>query len=98
MRSAEQNAITLETTWNRFEWKTEYSTNDHDDSDSLWDSIRPSHGFIAMDEDWVFECQWPDSMRLPSNADKRVYLLGAYHQLHCLVWRKFAYKGGRLNG
>ena len=88
MRLAIQDAITLDTTWNRFQWNTEYSPKNHHDSDALWDSIRPSHGFIAMDEDWAFERQWPESMRLPSNASKRVYLLEAYHQLHCLVWRK----------
>jgi len=38
-----------------------------------------------MDEDWAFERHWPDSMRLPSDSTKRVYLLEAYHQLHCLV-------------
>ena len=38
-----------------------------------------------MNEDWAFERQWPDSMRLPSDGKKRVYLLEAYHQLHCLV-------------
>ena len=90
MRLAIQDAITLDTTWNRFQWNTEYSPKNHHDSDALWDSIRPSHGFIAMDEDWAFERQWPESMRLPSNASKRVYLLEAYHQLHCLVWRRLS--------
>ena len=51
----------------------------------LWDSIRPSHGFIAMDEEWAFQRDWPESMRLPSDRSKRVYLLEAYHQIHCLV-------------
>ena len=89
MMLAMQDAITLDTTWNRFQWNTEYSPKNHNDSDALWNAIRPSHGFIAMDEDWAFERQWPESMRLPSNASKRVYLLEAYHQLHCLVWSNF---------
>ena len=42
-----------------------------------------------MDEDWVFERHWPESMRLPSDGKKRVYLLEAYHQLHCLVSELF---------
>ncbi|KAL8704526.1 MAG: hypothetical protein Q9225_008082, partial [Loekoesia sp. 1 TL-2023] len=79
-----QDSLSIDTTWNRFWWNTEYSPKNHSESDELWDAILPSHGFIAMNEDWAFDRHWPDSMRLPSDATKRVYLLEAYHQLHCL--------------
>ena len=85
VRIAIQDSISLETTWNRFWWNTEYSPKNHNESDELWDAILPSHGFIAMDADWAFKQQWPDSMRLPNDSSKRVYLLEVYHQLHCLV-------------
>lgn len=38
-----------------------------------------------MDREWAKQRQWPDSMYLPSDHSKGVYLLEAYHQLHCLV-------------
>ena len=38
-----------------------------------------------MDQGWTFEQHWPESMHLPSDSSKNVYLLEAYHQLHCLV-------------
>ena len=38
-----------------------------------------------MDREWAKQRQWPESMYLPSDHSKGVYLLEAYHQLHCLV-------------
>ena len=66
-------------------WNTDYSMKNHNDSDMLWDVILPSHGFVAMDRDWAKENGWPESMYLPSDKSKGVYLLEAYHHMHCLV-------------
>ena len=38
-----------------------------------------------MDHIWAAERGWPSSMNLPSDSSKGVYLLEAYHYLHCLV-------------
>ena len=51
----------------------------------LWDHILPSHGIVAVDRKWASRQRWPESMRLPGDDNKGVYLLEAYHQLHCLV-------------
>ena len=100
--AAKQDSISIDTTWNRFWWNTPYSPKNHNESDALWDAIVPSHGFVAMDEVWAFSRHWPDSMRLPSDGNKRVYLLEAYHQLHCLVshehGQRWACQGGCAAG
>lgn len=79
---AKVDPITI--TWNQFWWNTAYSPKNHSDSDELWEAILPSHGFVAMDRKWAEQRQWPASMYLPSDHSKGVYLLEAYHQLHCL--------------
>lgn len=86
--TAKSSDITTE--WARFHWHTAYSPKgqNHTESDALWERIRPSHGFVAVDRRWANEHQWPVSMYLPSNHDMGVYLLEAYHQLHCLVSRR----------
>lgn len=38
-----------------------------------------------MDHIWAAERNWPQSMNLPSDSSKGVYLLEAHHYLHCLV-------------
>lgn len=45
---------------------------------------------VAIDERHAEERQWPESMRLPTDGTKRVYLLEAYHLLHCLVCTQLA--------
>ncbi|KAM0796195.1 hypothetical protein BDR22DRAFT_812455, partial [Usnea florida] len=75
---------TLETTWRQMRWNTIYSPPNHSDSDVLWDAIDPSRGFVAMDREWAAQRHWPVTMYLPSDRSKGVYLLEAYHQLHCL--------------
>lgn len=75
----------LPTKWTHFDWWTEYSAKNATEVDALWDAILPSHGFVAMDNEWAAERRWPESMRLPSDESKQVYLLEAYHQLHCIV-------------
>jgi hypothetical protein len=71
--------------WSRAHWWTEYSEKNEIRVDELWDGILPSHGFVAMDRKWAEERHWPESMRLPSDASKGVYLLEAYHQIHCIA-------------
>ncbi|KAI4151123.1 MAG: hypothetical protein L6R39_002104 [Caloplaca ligustica] len=83
--AAIQDSIVLDRTWKQFWWNTKYSSRNHNESNALWEAVRPSHGFIAMDEGWASRRNWPESMKLPSNDSKRVYLLEAYHQIHCLV-------------
>ena len=77
----------LTTEWANFHWHTAYSPKgqNHTKSDMLWEQILPSHGFVAVDRQWADDHQWPVSMYLPNDHGKGVYLLEAYHQLHCLV-------------
>lgn len=56
-------------------------------ADELWDGVLPSHGLIAVDRTWAKEQHWPESMYLPKDEhgkEKGVYLLEAYHMIHCL--------------
>ena len=78
-------------------WNTIYSPPNHSDSDELWDAIDPSHGFVAMDREWAAQRQWPVTMYLPSDRSKGVYLLEAYHQLHCLVRLKTSLPWALIN-
>ena len=74
------------TTWKQFWWNTPYSVNSNrTEEDGLWEAIQPAHGFVAVDRTWAQDHDWPESMYLPSDTSKGVYLLEAYHYLHCLV-------------
>ncbi|KAF2103227.1 hypothetical protein NA57DRAFT_72206 [Rhizodiscina lignyota] len=75
----------LPTVYRRFDWWTAYSSDNTTESEKSWDDINPAHGFIAMDKQWAKEHNWPDSMYPPDDRNKKVYLLEAYHLLHCLT-------------
>ncbi|EME48628.1 hypothetical protein DOTSEDRAFT_30036 [Dothistroma septosporum NZE10] len=87
----------LPTAYTRFKWWTAWgmeagATNDTNlpsahVADELWEGVLPSHGLIAVDRVWAKEQHWPESMYLPKDPngkEKGVYLLEAYHMMHCL--------------
>lgn len=70
------------------EWWSLYSVEHENQTaaaDSAWEAMQPAHGFVAVDPEWAEERQLLPSMKLPSDNSKRVYILEAYHMLHCLV-------------
>ena len=68
-----------------FLWRTDYNSDNATLSDTLWQALHPAHGVIAMPKTWAVSKQLPTSMDLPSDSSKSVYILEAYHHLHCLV-------------
>lgn len=81
--------------WMRYGWWSKYSTNDHlnitatREVDRAWDDIVPGHGVVAIDHQWAADQGLPLSMNLPDDHSKGVYILDAYHQIHCLVGEIF---------
>lgn len=76
----------LSTTYEKFYWDTPYTGTDNlTYTNELWEAIHPSHGMVALDRNWAREHHLPDSMYLPDDHSKGVYLLESYHYLHCLV-------------
>ncbi|KAH8702819.1 hypothetical protein GQ44DRAFT_778420 [Phaeosphaeriaceae sp. PMI808] len=71
-------------------WRTSapYNPEDKDNRkaiDDAWNSIIPDHGIVVLDRAWAEERGLMRSMYFPSNPQKVMYVLEAYHQLHCLV-------------
>ena len=70
--------------YRQFWWNTEYSSANQTSQDKMWDSILWTHGMVAMDREWAKSQNWPESMPLPGNETKAIWLLEAYHEVHCL--------------
>jgi hypothetical protein len=75
----------IPTEYRRFWWNTAYSSANLTLQDELWDSLLWTHGMIVVDREWAKSKDWPDTMELPGDSRKGVYLLEAYHEIHCLV-------------
>ncbi|CRG85576.1 hypothetical protein PISL3812_02623 [Talaromyces islandicus] len=74
----------IATQYKRFWWTTEYSSKNQSQQDELWNSIVWTYGMIGVDHEWSKSQHWPDTMSLPQDKTKAVYLLQAYHEIHCL--------------
>lgn len=77
-------APVIPTQYKPFLWNTEYSSEDQTVQDEMWNSIVWTHGLIAVDQEWAKSQNWPETMARPNNGSQAVYLLEAYHEVHCL--------------
>lgn len=78
------NPPEIPTQYKKFWWNTEYSSLNQTLQDELWDSVVWTHGMIAVDREWATSQKWHDTMPLPEDKSKGIYLLEAYHEVHCL--------------
>ncbi|TVY43228.1 Phenylalanine aminomutase (L-beta-phenylalanine forming) [Lachnellula occidentalis] len=65
---------------------TQFSTalNSTEERDRLWNALDVSAGSIAIPDDEARLLGLPPSARLPWDQSVGIYLLGAFHQVHCL--------------
>lgn len=50
-----------------------------------WSAIEPGHGVVALDPQWAALNGLPATKAHPINSNKAVYIVEAYHAIHCLV-------------
>ncbi|KAL9055319.1 MAG: hypothetical protein Q9162_003626 [Coniocarpon cinnabarinum] len=69
-----------------FPYSTGYGpeVTNHSLLDERWEAIDINAGVVAMSDDWAFEHNLAPTQRFPWDPSKGVYLLTAFHTLHCL--------------
>ena len=55
------------------------------EADMAWDAIEPGHGVVALDRTYAKAQGLLESSYHPREKYKVVYLIEAYHAMHCLV-------------
>ncbi|KAI4126230.1 MAG: hypothetical protein LQ338_003854 [Usnochroma carphineum] len=71
-----------------FQWWTVFSSPNMKDDEAVeiaWDAIPRDFGLVAVDHVWAEKKGAPPTMDLPSNPMKGIYVVEAYHTLHCLL-------------
>ena len=70
-----------ETRWSQFSWHSKvYGSKNplnDDEVNAAWNNIVPAHGVVAVNHEWAEAHQLPNSMSLPSDASKGVYIIDA---------------------
>ncbi|PVH86413.1 hypothetical protein DL98DRAFT_359204, partial [Cadophora sp. DSE1049] len=52
--------------------------------DALWNSLATDRGVVAVDQQTIAEKGLTDTIVFPWDPSKKVYIVIAFHQLHCL--------------
>lgn len=55
------------------------------DQELLWDETSYDRGQIALADDYAKEMGLPRAQRFPWDQSKGIYLINAYHNIHCVV-------------
>jgi hypothetical protein len=64
---------------------TEYLSSNKSTSNALWDAIDTSPNTIALDADYIKKHKLDPSIPFPWDQSKGLYLIKAFHHMHCLV-------------
>ncbi len=72
-----------------YAWWTPYSSVNGSDAEAhrLWEAIDIDTGVLAIPDAWARDHDLPLAVRFPWDDTKGLYLVAAYHNLHCLVRR-----------
>ncbi|KAG9230528.1 hypothetical protein BJ875DRAFT_487885 [Amylocarpus encephaloides] len=80
--------LTVQTQWLQ---TSRYSSRNDTERDVHWDNINYDNGLVAVPESWARDRDLPMGSVFPWDNTKRIYLINAYHAMHCLknIYRAF---------
>ena len=64
---------------------SEFASHNRTILDTAWKMLDDNVGVVSLDDDFTTENGLPKAQRWPWSKSKGVYLLQAYHNIHCLV-------------
>lgn len=67
---------------------TEYTDPNRSISDLVWEAIDTSPNTISLDKDYTKKHNLGDSIPFPWDQSKGLYIVKAFHHIHCLVCHK----------
>lgn len=70
--------------WNGY-YSSEYVSKNLTEADETWSKPVSGYGVVAVDRQWALAEGLPQSHSWVLDQSKNVYLLNAYHALHCAV-------------
>lgn len=68
-----------------FQQDASYTSHNRTIANAVWDEVKIDLGLVALSESFVEEHDLMPAQRFPWDAGKGIYLINAWHNLHCLV-------------
>jgi len=67
-----------------FQPSTVYSSENLEVASDAWERLNSDSGMVALDQDYIKSHSLPASQAFPWDPTKSVYMINAYHALHCV--------------
>jgi hypothetical protein len=64
---------------------SKYISSDEQVASEAWENILPGHGVVAIERDYAVSKKLPETTILPESGGKSLYVIEAYHAMHCVV-------------
>ncbi|KAF4637732.1 hypothetical protein G7Y89_g335 [Cudoniella acicularis] len=61
-----------------------YTSLNETESNQAWDAILPGLGVVAVEEEYATAHNLPDTVEMPGGDGKLLYVIEAYHAIHCV--------------
>lgn len=61
-------------------------------ADAAWDNYS-INGFVALPNSWAVNRGWKTGLQMPGDPKKSIFVIDAFHQIHCLVSLRFSKRG-----
>jgi hypothetical protein len=62
-----------------------YTSHNETEADEAWSGILAGHGVVAISPAYAAQHRLPESVKLPDGSGNSMYVLEAYHAMHCVV-------------
>jgi hypothetical protein len=66
-----------------------YMSENDTEADLTWDFISPGFGVVAVTREYAEQLALPETLVWREDPNKRVYVVEAYHAIHCVVCSNF---------
>jgi hypothetical protein len=64
---------------------SKYTSANDTEADKAWSLILAGHGVVSISPSYVSRHQLPASVSLPDGTGNKMYVIEAYHAIHCTV-------------
>ena len=64
---------------------SKYLSHNETEASLAWDSILAGHGVVAIKPQYAAQKNLPSTATLPGSSGDLVYVIEAYHAIHCVV-------------
>jgi len=71
--------------------KTAFFSDDENATSQAWEAIEAGHGIVTVDSDWASSMNLIESMPDPFDPSKSIYVIAAYHDMHCIQYLRRHY-------